>query len=77
MRFDVDWVNKRRSIPVRDLTCFLARAFPIVAGSMVEVMMPREKDERSKSEMGLRLYRVGEECINEIRDLGSKRAPSP
>lgn len=28
------------------------------------------KDERDKSEMGLRLYRVGEEYINEVRDAG-------
>jgi len=32
-------INKRQSVPVRDLTCFLVRAFPIVLVSMVEVMV--------------------------------------
>ena len=35
-------INKRQSVPVSDLTCFLlVRAFPMVLVSMVEVMVPK------------------------------------
>lgn len=36
-------IKRERSVPVRDLMCFLARAFPIEPVSMMEVMVLKGK----------------------------------
>ena len=67
---DVDGViNEKWSIPVRDLTCFLARAFPMEVGSMVEVMVLKGEDERKRMRRSYGFIGSAE-CMNEIRDVG-------
>lgn len=75
MRLDANGVVKKwGGIPVRDLTCFLGRAFPISLVSMVEVIVLRGKTRGIKARWDYGF--IGSEGeYNEIRDgddLGSK-----